>query len=124
MEPPVAICKSIEEYRKIREKTSDPAFRDVKGSFAKSLECGCEYCSLTCKLFGRGDELERNKERNREAFAKNSETSFSSGDKAVVNEDTVLNGEFNGSGLRLKGVSSPTELFVTDRKDCQPKSEI
>jgi hypothetical protein len=103
MEPPVAICKSIEEYRRIRETTSDPAFKDVQGSLEKSLQCGCEYCSLTCRLVDKGDELDRNKERNQEAFVENSELSFSAGKKTAVSKDVILKGEFNGSGFRFKG---------------------
>jgi hypothetical protein len=121
MEPPVAICKSIEEYRRIRETTSDPAFKDVQGSLEKSLECGCEYCSLTCRLVDKGDELDRNKERNQEAFVENSELSFSAGKKTAVSKDVILKGEFNGSGFRFKGETSSTELFVTDRKNCSSK---
>jgi hypothetical protein len=123
MEPSVAICQSIEEYRKIREKTSDPAFKGVQGSLEKSLECGCEYCSLTCRLVDKGDELDRNKERNQEAFVENSGFSLSPGEKTVISKETLLKGEFNGSGLRFKGETSSTELFVTDRKNCSSNVE-
>jgi hypothetical protein len=117
MDPSVSICAAFDVYRKTRERTSDPAFKSVQGSLEKSLECGCAYCSLTCKLVGRGDEVQRHTQRNREAFLQNSGLTLDGGNDAKVTEDVILEGEFNGSGLSFQGTSDLTEeLFVTDRK--------
>jgi hypothetical protein len=118
MDPSVSICTSFSAYQKIREQTPDPAFKGVQGSLRKSLECGCGHCSLSCNLVGKGDEVQRNKERNQHATVKNSRLRFDDGSDAKGNGDVVLTGEFNGSGLSFEGTSDETEeVFVLDSKD-------
>jgi hypothetical protein len=117
MDPTVSICAAFDVYRKTREKTNDLAFKSVQGSLEKTLKCGCAYCSLACNLVGRGDDLQRHKERNQDAFVHNSGLTFDGGNDAKVTEDVTLKGEFNRSGLSFHGTSSSAEeLFVTDRK--------
>jgi hypothetical protein len=116
------ICRSFEIYRKALEKSPRPALSGVWGSLEKCLECGCEYCSVSCILVGKEDELKQNKERNEDAFVENSGMSFSVGNETKLSGDFTLNGQLNRSGLSFKagqsfkGISSSTELFVMDRK--------
>ncbi|KAH7089611.1 heterokaryon incompatibility protein-domain-containing protein [Paraphoma chrysanthemicola] len=116
-----SICKSFDEYLRMKEEKSDDLWLR-KASFGGSLECGCEYCVLICNIMVKKGELGTNRDRNRDAVVRNSGLSYwhkhemaSKTESEEVNEE--INMDIRTSGFRFKNDSSAIELFVVDRAD-------
>lgn len=88
------ICKEI-DTRLVREKENPRGvFGDPVGNVAKSRECGCEMCSLVCRML---DESEKEQANAKVATEE-------------AHRDVKV--EFSGAGMSVQGL----EIFVTDRE--------
>jgi len=89
-----AVCKQVNARLARQRDTPQGVFADPIGNIAKSRQCGCEICSLVCKIFD-----ESSKERV--------ET-----EAEEVHRDVKV--DFSEAGMSVEGL----EVFVTD---CESK---
>lgn len=53
------MCESLRAYVKGRDEARNYFVNDA--SMVKTLECGCEYCELACKMVGEAGNVGKNK---------------------------------------------------------------
>jgi hypothetical protein len=78
---------------------------------AKTLECGCEYCDVACKVMGQASLIEENMERNRNASASNA--GLTSEQRLA---DWTIQPQLERSGMSFLRGTEERELFVLDRE--------
>jgi hypothetical protein len=111
------ICETLRAHRKASDERPGIVGNQVRGSLEKSLQCGCEYCMLSCSIAGKGDEIAKHREHNRKAVARNSELMFAEPEDPQQSlQEVFLLGEISKSGLGIKGDPGQREVFVVDRK--------
>lgn len=111
------MCETLRAHRKASDERPGLVGNEVKGSLEKSLQCGCEYCMMACSIVGKGDEMAKYREHNREVVARNSGLMFvGPEDPQQSFQEVILPGEISKSGLGVKGDPDQREVFVVDRK--------
>jgi hypothetical protein len=113
MEKPGPMCKAFRAYAKAFEERQGIVGNEVKGSLERSLECGCEYCMMACKMMGKRDEMVNYKKHNPEVVAGNSKLAFSEdGNSRAPFREVILLGEFSKSGLTFRGDPAQREVSL------------